>query len=135
MYVFTYPFFVKIIKPDGRRRDSRTIYIARAPDLNLLVIQKGKSFDGIYSKAEESLYWLLRDRIKYKDYIPPHNVNLCADYLRNMDKGKPDWLYIMVRTVIDLENDTRPDISFINRALNIMRQKAFGHIKSGIYND
>lgn len=69
MYVFTYPFFVKIIKLDGRRRDSRTIYIARAPDLNLLVIQKGNSFDGIYSKAEESLYWLLRDRIKYKDYI------------------------------------------------------------------
>ena len=135
MYVFTYPFFVKIIKPDGRHRDSRTIYAARAPDLNLLVIHKGISLDGIYSKAEESLYWLLRDRIKYKDYIPPQNVNLCASYLRSMDKGKPDWLYIMVRTVIDPENEARPDIHFISRRLNIIRIKAFGRIKSGIYND
>lgn len=135
MYVFSYPFFVKITKPDKKYKDRRTLYIARAPDLNLLVFCRSTSLDGIYSKAEESLYWLLRDKIKYKEYIPKHNVQLCANYLKRYNEGKLNWLYIIVQTVIDPGNDSRPDIISINRTLDAIRLKAFGHIKSGIYND
>lgn len=135
MYVFVYPFFVKIIKPDGRYKDRRPLYVARAPDLNLLVFCRANSLNGIYTKAEEALYWLLYDRLKYKEYIPLHNTSLCTDYLQNMNKNKTNWLYIIVKTKIDLENDARPDIAFISRRLNIIRLKTIGHISSGIYND